>query len=64
MSLRFYEMCRRTWPDWIRLAPLKYVVDELQERFRIEQRNRIYALAHRAGNDRYESLKAGAIPDG
>lgn len=36
-QLRFYESCRNMWPDWIRLAPLKNVVDELQAEFKASQ---------------------------
>ncbi len=59
--LRFYEVCRKTWPDWVRLAPLRSVTDELLEAFKAEQKRRSAARVHRYDTDPYDGLKPTAI---
>ena len=39
-NLKFYENCRCMWPEWVRLAPLNEVVEQLFAAFREDQRNR------------------------
>lgn len=57
--LRFYEMFRKTWPDWVRLAPLRCAIEELLESFKAGQRYRSGIRARRYDTDSYDSL----IPD-
>ncbi len=59
--LRFYEMCRKTWPDWVRLAPLRYVTDELLDSFKAEQSRRSAAPVRLYGTDSCDSLTRRAI---
>lgn len=59
--LKFYEMCRKTWPDWVRLAPLRYVTDELLESFKDERARRSGARVHLYGTDSCDGLKPCAI---
>ncbi len=47
-EVKFYGTCRKTWPDWMRLAPLQYAADELQAQFK--------ALS-RSGEMRFEEIE-------
>ncbi len=57
-NLKFYQMCRCTWPDRIRLGPLKYVVEELYEAFRSDQQRLSAAPARQCGNDLRENWRS------
>src|SRR5207248_7594972 len=58
----FYSMCRTQWPDRVRLAPLEYVVNELQAVF--TNQTRAAARAHRVDTTRYEAAGVSAIRNG
>jgi hypothetical protein len=58
----FYAMCRDQWPDRLRLAPMQYVVDEMQAAFR--KATRRVARAHRVDTVQYEAVGVSAIRNG
>jgi glycosyltransferase involved in cell wall biosynthesis len=58
----FYEMCRGQWPDRLRLAPLEYVVCEMQLAFKRQARGA--ARARRVDIAWYEPVAVGAIRNG
>ncbi|MGI8961153.1 MAG: glycosyltransferase [Bryobacteraceae bacterium] len=58
----FYAMCRDQWPDHFRLAPLNYVVHEMQAVFR--KQTRAAARAHRVDTTQYESVGVSATRNG
>ncbi|MGA8030550.1 MAG: hypothetical protein WB992_25685, partial [Bryobacteraceae bacterium] len=59
-ELKFYEKCRKTWPDRVRLDSLKRVVDRLHQAFKADHQNGRAVPAHRCDIDRCESLIFGA----
>ena len=61
-KLEFYETCRKRWPDWRRLGPLKYVLQEMHEAFKADHQHDLVALIRQYGNDPRESLKSNAMP--
>ncbi|MBV9300759.1 MAG: glycosyltransferase [Acidobacteriaceae bacterium] len=54
--IAFYEACRKMWPDQLRLAPMKNVVDELLAAFR--RSTRLAAPKHQFDTDRYELVSS------
>jgi Glycosyl transferase family 2 len=59
--LSFYKMCRNTWPDRIRLAPLRHATDELLQSFKAAMRARSRVRARQCETGSYDSLIANAI---
>ena len=58
----FYAMCRDQWPDRLRLARMKYAVDEMQALFREQIRQAV--RAHRFDTTPYETVGRSAIRNG
>jgi hypothetical protein len=58
----FYAMCRDQWPDHLRLAPMQYVVNEMQAAFRRQTRRAV--RAHRVDTTQYETVGVSAIRNG
>jgi glycosyltransferase involved in cell wall biosynthesis len=58
----FYAVCRRQWPDRLRLAPLEYVARKLKDEFM--QQTQVAARVHRADTSCYETVAAGASRNG
>ena len=58
----FYAMCRKQWPDRLRLAPLEYVANELRDAFNAQ--TRAAARAHRVDRIQCEVVEVNAIRNG
>jgi glycosyltransferase involved in cell wall biosynthesis len=58
----FYAMCRDHWSDRLRLAPMQYVVHEMQAAFS-KQTHRT-ARAHRVDTIQYDAVGVSAIRNG
>jgi hypothetical protein len=60
--ISFYAMCRDQWPDLLRLAPMEYVVREMQADFRNQTRPAV--RARRVDRTQYETVGVSAIRNG
>ncbi|MGI9072555.1 MAG: glycosyltransferase [Bryobacteraceae bacterium] len=58
----FYEMCRKQWPERLRLAPMECVVDEMQAAFR--KQTRAAARVHRVDRIQYDRVEVNTIRNG
>lgn len=63
-ELRFYQICRKRWPDSLRLAPLKPVLEKLLAQFKATQRIRHAVPEGRYDTDRSESFELHAMWEG